>query len=831
MTHDYAMGPLGPGDQLNGDAVNGRKVRIVHPYLLHDNFVNRHAQTEGLTNWWENSSKPIYIMEALGGAGKSALTWVWLQTCVLGKDVGASRSEPHLSITREPASVFWWSFYEVNSRFRDFLSALDAHLLPAAVSEVSPTEKMFRVVAELAVAPHLVVLDGLERILRFFDHPEASIRGTEIEELILPCSETGELEGQGFSESLATQLFLQLLASPMESRLLCSTRMIPDVLLDPNKPKVPVAGVEVHSLEGLGLDAAMEFFEREGVRASRDDVAAIGGPVRYHPLFLRLISGYLASLEPASRGDLRKAFNYQPFSGLKAKRQHVLSVTFDALPRLARQLLSRLAACRMALQFEIVEALSPVDGRDSLLLHLSLLERRGLILADNESGRYDLHPIVREYAYSRLPEAERHSTHEKIFESMRLAAGLPTADTSPSDGAEPNPDHFTGAVASYVARPIDGDLPQLIEIFRQLASAGQSKGALHLYQTRLSDRLFFRFGSYNDIVDLLSSAFDGPQFAELSPEQRVWVHNHIGICHSRLGNLEVAANRYREALLVDGSSHSSLRAIVLQNQSEDLRVQGRLRQAADVINESQRLAEAAEDEVVRALALRLGGYIKNMTRRPGGYEDLDAALEVFRRRNLLHPQLYVHTNRAWGNLLEQKPSEAIAALDSAAAVGGTLKYQRDTVRILFLRGAAHRQLGDLVRAEELLRESLAMCARIGLGEVEADVATELARTLLLTEEFRRHRSEIRNLLRDALRRVRQTNLKLQEADVHLALGYFAQKAGSSSDSAIGQQQEEESDASAWRSFNAAQLLAECEGAGYRYERTYREAKAAADALR
>jgi len=60
---------------------------IAHAYPLERNFTGRRAEMAKLSDWFFNEPEPVFVLEAIGGMGKSALSWVWVQTEILGKPV------------------------------------------------------------------------------------------------------------------------------------------------------------------------------------------------------------------------------------------------------------------------------------------------------------------------------------------------------------------------------------------------------------------------------------------------------------------------------------------------------------------------------------------------------------------------------------------------------------------------------------------------------------------------------------------------------------------------------------------------------------------------
>ncbi|MBK8822344.1 MAG: hypothetical protein IPN58_06945 [Anaerolineales bacterium] len=70
------------------------------------NFTGRVAERAMLTQWLnDDSENRLFILRALGGSGKSALTWHWLT-----HDVNPETW----------TKVIFWSFYEGDSSFENF---------------------------------------------------------------------------------------------------------------------------------------------------------------------------------------------------------------------------------------------------------------------------------------------------------------------------------------------------------------------------------------------------------------------------------------------------------------------------------------------------------------------------------------------------------------------------------------------------------------------------------------------------------------------------------------------------------------------------------------
>src|SRR5262249_25938554 len=100
---------------------------------------------------------------------------------------------------------------------------------------------------------------------------------------------------------------------------------------------------------------------------------------------------------------------------LLSRQASILQASLEDLEGADRELLARLAAFRYPVPYEAVLAVSPfgsdpapTDPAPTERLHagLTTLEERGLLQWDREHNRYDLHPVVRAYAYTQLGDKQ-----------------------------------------------------------------------------------------------------------------------------------------------------------------------------------------------------------------------------------------------------------------------------------------------------------------------------------------------------------------------------------------------------------------------------------------
>ncbi len=119
------------------------------PYVGASPFTGRASDLD-ILNEWAQSDDPVLVIEAIGGTGKSALAWQWVQN--RARDV-----VPGL------AGRLWWSFYEGSNSITRFLQELVAYTSGrpmARVRRLGRAELTDTALAALRERPYLVVLDG-----------------------------------------------------------------------------------------------------------------------------------------------------------------------------------------------------------------------------------------------------------------------------------------------------------------------------------------------------------------------------------------------------------------------------------------------------------------------------------------------------------------------------------------------------------------------------------------------------------------------------------------------------------------------------------------------
>ncbi len=136
---------------------------LKHPYPMPRNFTGRIAERAMLTQWLnEDKENHLFILRALGGFGKSALSWQWIT---------------HDVDIKEFPKVLWWSFYEGDASFEHFIEETLKYLkLDVPQSKRDQVDALLKAMQSQKV---LLIMDGFERVLRAYSSMSAAYQGDE----------------------------------------------------------------------------------------------------------------------------------------------------------------------------------------------------------------------------------------------------------------------------------------------------------------------------------------------------------------------------------------------------------------------------------------------------------------------------------------------------------------------------------------------------------------------------------------------------------------------------------------------------------------------------
>lgn len=745
---------------------------LAHPYPMPPNFTGRMVEREMLDRWLAaDAAHPLLSIRALGGFGKSALVWHWL-----------THDVPPASWPR----VVWWSFYEGDASFDHFVSETLHYLGGGSISTtgISGRDAVGKLLEELHESGTLLVLDGFERVLRAFGGLDAAYQGDE-----------AKYEGhdRGCISPLAEWFLFNLALLPhLRSKVLLTTRLCPRVL--EAKGGGLLTGALELPLEQMQPADAVAFFGAQGIRGTRTEIEAACAPYGYHPLSLRLLAGLIVS-DFQQPGDIAAAKRLDVSGDLVQRQHHVLETAFGGLTAARQALLGRIACFRSPVAYETLRALaeteantlpqrrkqgrpqngssSPRPGAAAIDLDVDLrdLVARGLLHHELREGRFDLHPIVRRYAYDRLAVRDRAATHTQLR------------------------DYFAAVPSTEKVKRL-ADLAPVIELYHHTVRAGQFDEAWSLYRGRLDTELYYQLGAYQLSIDLLRALV--PNGEEHSPRLKdriahAWTLNGLANSYSLSGQPRRAIPLFEQAVSIDEelTNKETNLAIVLGNLADDQAKVGMLRVAESNWQRKIDLCSGFQRE--KAIGhLELGWLLACR----GAYADsegsLMSALNTFEQLGDLQLQCVSHSYRVFYELLQLREStcdairtpesetlrsvlfsasRALELADEAASI--RYPFERDYVRAHWLLGATYRVAGEKDEAERHLLEALERCRRINLVESEVDILVDLARIRADAGEM----EEARRLADEARVIAERCGYVLQGADAYLELARLALSRG------------------------------------------------------
>jgi hypothetical protein len=368
-------------------------------YAASHRFVGRAAELQTLSDWSAAADpNPMLLFEAIGGTGKSMLTWQFLA---------------HHAITARPdwAGRFWYSFYEKGANMSGFCRHALAYLTgsPPEHFDKQPTHALAeKLLAHLQRHPYLLVLDGIERILVAYHSIDAASQPDEAAD-----TATDRISNRKPRQSIRPDDddLLVRLAAAAPSKILVSTRLTPLCLI--NKSDQPIAGVRRESLGGLRPPDAEAMLTAQRVTGNSAAIQAyLQTNCDCNPLVIGALAGLINKYRP-DPGNFDRWSNdpaYGANLNLSAldvvpRRNHILAAAIESLPPSTAPLLHILALLPGGADHETLSATLPA-GSATLNNAIDALEEAGLLQYDRQARRYDLHPVVRGFAVGRMtPEA------------------------------------------------------------------------------------------------------------------------------------------------------------------------------------------------------------------------------------------------------------------------------------------------------------------------------------------------------------------------------------------------------------------------------------------
>ena len=561
------------------------------PYIGSHDFLGRKAELDTLSDWAAPADPhPILLFEAIGGAGKSLLTWEW--------------TKAHATTVRgDWAGRFWYSFYEKGAIMADFCQHALAYITGQPLDELRKKKTAVlgeQLIFHLQSRPWLLVLDGLERVLvayhRFDAAQLADEQVDDSKDQIAnrdPCAAIRPEDDD----------LLRALAAAAPSKLLITTRLTPRILLNPSSQGIQ--GVLRVPLQGLRPSDAEQLLRAGGVTGDSQKIQDyLKRHCDCHPLVTGVLAGLVNNYFP-DRGNFDAWADDSTGGGhlnlaalnLIQKRNHILLTALAALPEKSRQLLSTLALLSEAADYPTLNALNPhlppepeevekptkpeesriwdimsdkqkkqaqekyrvalqqqeeyeqaikarlgspefLSAQQELATTVRDLEQRGLLQYDRQSKRYDLHPVVRGVAAGVLRQEEKEQYGQRVV------------------------DHFSRQVHNpYEEAETLEDVSNGLNIVRTLLKMGRYEEASTTYSGDLSHALLYNLEADAEALSLLRPFFSrgwGTLPDMLSELEGSYLTNHVAVSLSANGEMQEALTACG-ALLVSNMKYQDWR--------------------------------------------------------------------------------------------------------------------------------------------------------------------------------------------------------------------------------------------------------------------------------
>ncbi|MGH9852671.1 MAG: hypothetical protein ACREBD_22780, partial [Blastocatellia bacterium] len=678
---------------------------IAHPYTLLQThrLVGRQPELNLLTDWVAKPESQVYHARilnivAIGGMGKSALTWKWFN------EIAPQEMKPM-------AGRMWWSFYESDATFENFVTRALAYTTRrplAEVEQIPAPEREAQLLVALDREPFLVVLDGLERMLIAYARMDAArLSDDEV---------SGQRNLRKTTDPRAGRL-LQKLLQVKQTRILVSTRLHP-VEMETEASDSRPGGFRL-DIEGLTDEDAVELWRAFGISGARSELLPLFNSFEKHPLLIQALAGEVKRYRraPGDFTEWRKANpHFDPLKCARTKEAmgQVIGFALQGVDERAQQVLRTIAAFRMPASYDTLTALlvgeaKPCASEQELDAVLTELEDRGLVGWDKRANRYDLHPIVRGVVWSGLDDDGRRSIYANLHSHFEAAPRID--DPLKVSRLE--------------------DLTPAIELYNTLIGLGRYDKAGGIFYERLGRATLHRLSAIRQQVELLEFLFpDGlDQLPRLSrPDLQAVTLNMLALGYQYSGQPGRAAPLFRRynTISLERKNNDEL-CFALCNLSDALRLAGAPCEAEAAARSALVITRALENRFKEAVSLQVLG--SRLAARGMAHESASALLrssQMFVAQFNDQAEGHVNSYLAQQALWFGEFADARSFANRAWELAHVLNMEQDFIRAARVQGAAALGLGDFAVADERLHHALTRARQVNLAEEELPALVALA---------------------------------------------------------------------------------------------------------
>lgn len=708
---------------------------VAHPYTLLQarGLFGRQQELNLLTDWITGKGVlahvRIFNVIAIGGMGKSALTWHWFENVV-------PLEKPKL------AGRFWWSFYESDAYFENFVIRTLAYVSRRSIEETQKINVVDREAELLRILdrePHLLVLDGLERILIAYARMDAAhLADDDYDKQTanwvaraygLPESAAQSFTGEHRLRKTADPRagnFLRKLTRVSVSRILVSSRLYPFDLQMLNGEPGP--GCSAIFLRGLHDGDALDLWRNFSVSGQRDELLRLFSTFENHPLLLQALAGEIARYRPAP-GDFdrwrKDKPDFDPFSlPLKQAKSHVLFHSMHGLNEAEQKALHTIAAFRMPAQYETLQTLligenKPCADEEALDVLLNELEDRGLVGWDRRANRYDLHPVVRGVVWSGVSETGKKEAYTALQGYFEAAPKID--DWQKVESLE--------------------DLTPAIELYNALIGLGKYDEAVQVFFNIIDEATLYRLGTSRQRVELLEKFF--PNGLENLPRlkndgDKAFIFNALALTYKNSGEPGKSSFFYEKACEIYENLYEQHLAVGLCNLSNAFRFAGRLQKSVNAAERALEIGRKRKDRFREAVSLhRLGSAMAATIHKEKSKVFLQKSILIWIEKQDEQGEAYVNPDLSQHALWKNDLSAAHECANLAWEKAHVQRFEADFIRAACRQGqaalalskeaptsAAAKALAD--EADERLHHALARARAINLVEEELQTLIALA---------------------------------------------------------------------------------------------------------
>jgi len=697
--------------------------------LKSKNFIGRQDALNYLTGWTSDLQHQAYTHRllafvAIGGMGKSALTWYWFNEQIKNSE------QPF-------EGAIWWSFYEHNASFEQFLLYSLVYFYQKTLDEVRQWDREMqeqRFYEALDTKNFLVVLDGFERELLAYSRLNAAyLDDGELDEQtanmvvqqrdLPPEAITSFIRHRHLRRTTDPKLgiFLRRLTQLSSSRLLISTRLYPTDLQTTTGHMLQ--GSVPYFLSGLSQSDVLNLWHTTGVVASDETLLHLSERLQYYPLLIRILAGTIAN-HPTAQGNYQRWVNDTQFSIDDVEASHtkayVLNHIIQQLTAAEKLVLGTIAAFRMPIEHQVLAKLliasdKSFENEQVLQQTLTSLQQRFIVGLASVQQQYDLHPVIRRAAW------EGYTQHNKtIYTDMRdYFQAIPHIDKD--------------AVKSF------DDLSAIVELYYVLIQLGRYEDAGMLFYERLEEITLYHLAVSRQRITLLEALFpDGVEAAPAwnTPDGQGFTLNALGQSYQLNGQPEKAISFFERQVKLRLSQNATQAASIgLANLANVLWRTGKLKYAESVAQQTLAIHEQLGEQFRKISVLWQLGIVSALC----GVESatLQQALQLSKAEGAIQSEGVSYAYCAYQSLLFNTPQQALIFSEKAWAIAGNWwrSNERDFILSAWLQGVSNVRLGEHSKAESWLTHALERARNIDMIEAELPILNGLIELWLGREEY------------------------------------------------------------------------------------------------